>query len=116
MDFKGHVFTPVHSQGVFGINLDEFVDSLPSVPNHLKIDVDGNENLILIGAKEFLKNKILKSILIELDETREDYESSIALIEESGFTLEEKTHAQMFDKGTFSSVFNHIFIRSVSKN
>ncbi len=116
LDFKGNKFTPVHSQGVFGVNLDSFIDSLPSVPNHLKIDVDGNEYLILIGAKEFLKNKILKSILIELDETREDYESSIALIEKSGFKLEEKTHAQMFDKGRFSSVFNHIFIRSVSKN
>ena len=111
LNYKGDDFIPVHSQGVFGINLDSFLDNLPLVPNHIKIDVDGNENLILLGAKELLKNKALKSILIELDETREDYESSKTLIQDSGFRLLEKTHADVYNKGKYSSTFNHIFER-----
>ena len=50
------------------------------MPNHLKVDVDGNEYLILLGAKKFLKNKNLKSILIELQDTRSDYLQSIKII------------------------------------
>ena len=111
LNYKGDDFIPVHSQGVFGINLDSFLDNLPLVPNHIKIDVDGNENLILLGAKKLLKNKTLKSILIELDETREDYESSKTLIQDSGFRLLEKTHADVYNKGKYSSTFNHIFER-----
>jgi len=111
LNYKGEEYTPIHSQGVFGINLDAFIKNLPSAPNHLKIDVDGNEKFILLGAKELLKNKTLKSILIELDETREDYESSKTLIQQSGFKLVEKTHAKIFDQGKFSSTYNHIFKR-----
>ena len=110
-DYKGDIFRPIHSQGIFGIDLDSFVEILPSIPNHLKIDVDGNEHLILIGAKKLLTNKNLKSILIELDEKRKDYESSRFLIEQSGFKLAEKTNSKIFNQGAFSSTFNHIFIR-----
>ena len=39
-----------------------------STPNYMKIDVDGLEYLILIGATHILKNKKLKEILIEIDE------------------------------------------------
>ena len=110
-DYKGEVFKPIHSQGVFGIDLDSFIDVLPSIPNHLKIDVDGNEHLILIGAKKLLTNKSLKSILIELDEKRKDYESSKFMIEQSGFKLAEKKQSNIFNQGPFLSTFNHIFIR-----
>lgn len=113
LNYKGEEFTPVHSQGVFGISLDSFIENLPAVPNHLKIDVDGNENLILLGAKELLKNKSLKSILIELDETRGDYESSKNLIQQSGFKLVDKTHAAIYNQGKFSSFYNHIFKREI---
>ena len=44
------------------------INSIFKIPNpeHLKIDVDGLEYEILLGAKSVLKN--LKSILIEIDE------------------------------------------------
>ena len=108
---KVKFFKPIHSQGVFGIDLDSFIDVLPSIPNHLKIDVDGNEHLILIGAKKLLTNKNLKRILIELDEKRKDYETSKFMIEQSGFKLAEKKQSNIFNQGPFSSTFNHIFIR-----
>ena len=111
IDFKGNKFIPQHSQGVYGCSLDSFLRNFSFIPNHLKIDVDGNENLILSGAKDLLKNKELKSILIELDTNREDYKNSIKLIEEGGFKLKEKTHEKEFYEGNFASIYNHIFVR-----
>ena len=115
LTYKGEEFMPVHSQGVYGINLDTFLDKSISLPNHIKIDVDGNEKLILMGAKELLKNKKLKSILIEFDETREDYESSKTLILQSGFELVEKQVPKPLTKENFST-HNHIFKGKSFKN
>ena len=112
LDFVGEEFLPVHTQGVFGINLDSFIDNMPFLPNHIKIDVDGNEHLILMGAKELLKNKNLKSILVELNEKKEDYELSKNLIQQNGFNLVEKTRATLYEKGSkLSYIYNHIFMR-----
>lgn len=110
LDWKGEEYKPVHSQGVFGTSLDQLKKSLPFMPNHLKIDVDGNEYLILLGAKKFLLNKSLKSILIELEETRSDYLPSIKLIEDSGFKLFKKANFSKA-RNDFMSIYNHIFIR-----
>ena len=66
--------------------------------------------MILWGAKELLKNKTLQSILLELDETRGDYESSKNLIQKSGFKLVEKTNPAKFEPRAFSA-YNHIFKR-----
>lgn len=111
LDHEGNVYKPIHSHGVYGTSLDSLTESIPFMPNHLKVDVDGNEYLILLGAKKFLKNKNLKSILIELEDTRSDYSQSIKIIEDSGFQLLKKTHAEMFDQSEFSSIYNHIFVR-----
>jgi hypothetical protein len=40
-------------------------------PKYIKIDVDGNELLILRGMRETLKNRICKSLLVEIDESNE---------------------------------------------
>ena len=109
LDYKGDRFKPVHSQGVYGTSLDIFLEKLSLKPNHLKIDVDGNEYLILLGAKKFLKSDFLKSILVELDEKRKDYQPSIKLIEEFGFTLVEKTHAKIL---IMENSLQHIIIFS----
>tara|TARA_Y100000589_G_scaffold232228_1_gene219744 strand:- start:2030 stop:2605 length:576 start_codon:yes stop_codon:yes gene_type:complete len=95
LNYKGEEFMLVHSQEIFGTNLDSFLDNLLSVPNYLKIDVDGNENYILLGGKELLKNKNLKSIFIELVETRGDYESSKTLIQQNSFNLVGKIYSQL---------------------
>ena len=89
-----------------------FLREISFNPNHLKIDVDGNEYLILKGAaKNLLNSNNLKSILVELDEVREDYFKSISLIQEAGFILVEKTNSEYFNVGKFSTTFNHIFRR-----
>ncbi len=112
LDYKGNTFNPVHKQGVYGLPLDDFLDQTNVFPNHIKIDVDGNEFLILKGAINTLKSESLKSILVELDELRNDYQDSIALIQSCGFELINKTHAKMFDNSDYRSTYNHIFKRS----
>ena len=74
-----------HLQGVFGVPLDHFLDNINFSPNHIKIDVDGNEHLILLGAHQTLLSPSLKSILIELDEASPDYSNSLQLLLQSDF-------------------------------
>ena len=111
LDFKGEKFKPVHKQGVYGLPLDQFLTNIGLCPNHIKIDVDGNEYLILKGAEKTLQSQDLKSILVELDESRGDYKKAIKLISKNGFKLLKKTHAEIYDKSNFSSTYNHIFTR-----
>lgn len=111
IDFENKKFIPIHFQGVFGISLDKFVQMNNIFPNHIKIDVDGNERLILEGAKDTLSNLNVKSLLVELNEKNSDYESTLDFIFTKGFNLVEKAHAEKYNKGKFSSLFNHIFKR-----
>lgn len=108
LDYKGNSFVPTHVQGLYGCSLDDFLANTGACPNHLKIDVDGNENLILNGSGYTLLQKSLKSILIELDESRSNYKSSIESLQRSGFMLVEKFVPR---KNPGRSVNNHLFTR-----
>lgn len=110
LDYKGEPYTPVHSQGVYGIPLDDFLTQIKFSPTHIKLDVDGNENLILRGAFSTLRSDSLKSILVELDESRADYRESIHLIESAGFALKSCGEAPLLN-GMSLAVYNHIFYR-----
>ena len=56
-----------HIQGAIGFTLDDLISKwgLP-VPNHIKIDVDGIEDLVIVGARKTLKNERLQSVQIEI--------------------------------------------------
>lgn len=60
-------------------------------PNHIKIDVDGNELNIIKGAKKILKEKYLKSILIEITFDKKITESPIIkILNKNGFKIIKK--------------------------
>jgi len=42
------------------------------IPNHIKIDVDGNEQKVIDGFGEILHDKRLKSIMVEINLTQEN--------------------------------------------
>jgi len=44
------------------------LNKIMKIPNYVKIDVDGIEHLILEGFGKFLKNKLIKSISVEVNE------------------------------------------------
>ena len=60
--------------GILGLSLDSLIYefNLP-IPNYLKIDIDGNELLVLKGAKRLLKEPNLKEIFVEIDDCRCKY-------------------------------------------
>lgn len=109
--YDGSPFTPVFQQGACGYSIDTLAEHLHELPNHVKVDVDGNEALVLAGAAKTLRNPVVCSLLIELDEQRPDYEACLDCVASYGLTLHEKTHAPMFDTGPFAHTFNHIFVR-----
>jgi len=62
------VFEPQHVQGVVVDTLDNLVCKEQfRVPNHIKIDVDGVENLVVSGMSGLLDDDRLHTIMIEIE-------------------------------------------------
>jgi FkbM family methyltransferase len=73
-------------QGVIGISLDDLIETWGmGVPNHIKIDVDGNEGKIISGMKNTLKDNKLKSLAIELDFSKESDVELFDSLKKAGF-------------------------------
>lgn len=113
IDWEGESFSAVFKQAMIGFSIDDFVRQFtPLFPNHIKIDVDGIESKIIKGAEKTLSDKRIKSLLIEMDSSREHYCEEITdAIEKAGMQFVEKKHAAMFDNTNYSSSYNYIFMR-----
>ena len=84
------------SYKTLGLPLDFLLTEkiLPEVPKMIKIDVDGIEHLILLGARKTLKDSKCKTVLIEINEKFEEQASeSRKILTECGFFLKDKYHA-----------------------
>jgi FkbM family methyltransferase len=73
------------TQGILGVTLDEL--GLPQ-PDHIKLDVDGLEHLVIKGAMKTLKN--VKSILIEINPNIPKHLELVDILKVIGFTYDEK--------------------------
>lgn len=63
---------------ILSINIDQMVkEKILSIPDFIKIDVDGNEHLILKGADKTLSNKKINEIYIEINENYKEQKKSI---------------------------------------
>jgi hypothetical protein len=71
-------------------------------PSHIKIDVDGNDHLVLAGARRTLADPRLKSVLVELV-GGERYAKGMELLLAAGLRLDTKSA---------SARINRIFRRS----
>lgn len=60
----------------------------PPIPNHIKIDVDGTDHLVLSGAERTLADPRLKSVPAELV-GGERQEKAAALLSTAGFKLDQ---------------------------
>ena len=113
VDFKGREFRPVFQQGVLSYRLDDVVRQFAlDPPNHVKIDVDGTELSILHGAAETLSGQSVRSVLVEVEEGREEPAELVAYLEGKSFKLQEK-HKYVYgeDWEDLSGVFNYLFVR-----
>jgi FkbM family methyltransferase len=94
IDHRGNQFHPVFTIPTLTYRLDDFVRKFGLLlPNHIKIDVDGNELQILRGAGDILRRQELRSILLEVNEERKDAGDMVKLLEASGFVL----HSQRYE-------------------
>ncbi|MEQ9364472.1 MAG: FkbM family methyltransferase [Leptospirales bacterium] len=96
------------TQGLMALSLDEFVErGGMTFPDHLKIDVDGEEHNILLGGKKLLADKRLRTLLIELDGDETNFAESLELIRAAGF---EQVEEGVPEAG--NQIRNFIFRRS----
>jgi FkbM family methyltransferase len=116
-DFRDLPSVPNFLQGGIGYSIDQFVDQFnPPFPTHVKIDVDGLEGDIIAGAERTLKDKRLKSISIEMEAARVDYVANVLKqTEAAGFELISRRHAEMFEGGPYSTVYNYLLRRNQSQ-
>lgn len=76
-------------------------------PSHLKIDVDGYELDVLLGAEQMLRSDRLRGVLVEVDVSRGTAAEVRSLLTSHGFTVE---HERRHDDTT---ICNWIFQRPV---
>jgi len=79
-------FSADRSLNILAFDLDYLVKNfdLP-FPNHIKIDVDGMEHMIMQGTNDILKNKNLKTIAVENNTSLKEHKLMLKEIEASGF-------------------------------
>ena len=88
---------------ILGMNIKYILsNNILKYPNYIKIDVDGNEDLIINGAGVLLKNKKIKSILCEIDENDEKKKNKI-------ISLLESYNFKFIKKRTTGNISNFIF-------
>ena len=97
-------------QGSVGFTIDEFIDRFrPPFPNYLKIDVDGLEWPILLGARQTLSDGRLRSAMIELSvSNKEERQGAIDFLKQCGLSL--KCSGAIQGTGAHEAS-NHLFER-----
>ena len=112
INFEGKQMQPKNRYNIFGTNINYLIkNDILSIPNYIKIDVDGIEHLILEGASDHLDNSEIRSMSIELNENFKDQVNSVLkIMDKSNFRFKNKKHASMFDNSDkLSKFFNYIF-------
>ncbi|MFC3149994.1 FkbM family methyltransferase [Litoribrevibacter euphylliae] len=101
------------TQGCVSTTLDKLIaDNVLPQPDHIKIDVDGLEHLVIKGAASALKSPNLKSILIELNTHLEQHQEIIGTLEDIGFIYDQRqVEIAVRQEGSFQGIGNYIFYR-----
>tara|TARA_Y100000816_G_scaffold263862_1_gene222588 strand:- start:118 stop:972 length:855 start_codon:yes stop_codon:yes gene_type:complete len=92
------------NQGSFGATIDSFVKDLNFKPKYIKIDVDGNELLVLSGMKETLKSQICHSLLVEIESGTDTEKECINLL--NSFNYKVISKKKVYEEG---QSINYIF-------
>ena len=102
------VFKPEYIQTVLTFKLDDFLSQTQMpFPNYIKIDVDGAELMVLKGMTNVLRNLMLRSVFIELEDSNPETKDCINLLIEAGFSQVFKKQVQRY-----CGLNNYIFRRS----
>jgi FkbM family methyltransferase len=113
IDYKYEPLPVAFTQGSMAARLDDLVGAgqIPT-PNHIKIDVDGIEPKVVAGARETLKNKAVRSALIELNLNLADHRDLVRELSDLGFRCDPaQVERSMRNEGPFKGVAEHVFTR-----
>ena len=113
-NFEGKDFKSEMNYKLLGTTINYLLDNnILDVPDHIKIDVDGIEHLILEGASKYLKHKKIKSLSIEINENfKEQYEQVLQIMKQNNFKILHKKHNEdMFHENNQYITFNYVFVR-----
>jgi FkbM family methyltransferase len=107
----GQALRQVFKFPTIGLSMVDAVELLKiPQPNHIKMDVDGIEHLILKGGAPLLSR--VKSVLIEINDSFAAQANDASMyLQQAGLSLREKRHAEIFDTGMAQHTFNQIWVR-----
>jgi FkbM family methyltransferase len=112
VNYKGEPTEFIFEQGNFGVTLDYLVDNkmIPQ-PTHIKIDVDGLEHRVILGAIKTIQN--VKSLLIEVNTNSKDHQKMIKILCAMGFYYDDnQVNRSLRKEGPFSGIGEYVFRRS----
>lgn len=113
-DFEGNKFRSKTNYSLLGFSINYLLkNKLLQIPNYIKLDVDGIEHLILQGGNDFLNNKKIKSISVEINENfKQQFNHVIKIMKKNNFKIRHKKHNYEFIKKSgkkFLNTFNYVF-------
>jgi FkbM family methyltransferase len=111
--YDGQSMSKVFEFSVIGLSMCDAIESLKiPQPDFIKMDVDGIEHLILKGGMPILEK--VREILIEINDSFSTQANEASkLLQQAGFELKEKRHAEEFDTGMGKDTFNQIWVKKV---
>jgi hypothetical protein len=104
---------PAFSQGCVAARLDDLVatGAVPQ-PTHLKIDVDGFEPKVVRGAAQVVRDRRLRSLLVEINQNLADHRELVAELGALGFAHDPAQVARVERKeGVFKGCAEYVFRR-----
>lgn len=116
LNFEGKKQFFPHNYNTYGTSINYLLkNKILNIPNYIKIDVDGTEHFILKGSGKFLKNKNIKSILVEINENYEkQFQVIIKIMKKNNFILKEKKKSEKIAvEKKFLNTYNYIFIKKI---
>jgi FkbM family methyltransferase len=110
--YDGETLEKVFEFSTIGLSMVDAVQLLKiPVPDYIKLDVDGIEQLVLKGGEGILS--VIKGLLIEVDDDFDEQRTMVhQYLSDAGLTLKEKTHSEMFEgNAKFGNSYNQIWCR-----
>lgn len=105
-----HPSTSEYVQSVLSFSLDDFLELFSlSIPEFVKIDVDGSELRVLEGGSNFFRH--VREMFIELSENHSDYIKIIQLLTEYGFKEKKRIPVRHPNGGIYENLYNVILVR-----
>ncbi len=99
---------------IFGTSINYLIENnILELPDYIKIDVDGIEDLILSGSNKYLSSKKIQKISIEIDENFEKQKNNILKILEKHNFVFDKKHQSAIVKNNkeTNKTYNYHFIK-----